>query len=141
MVRVHDLVHEDVWRKRYDQINAFERLLADEGTTILKFYLHIDLDEQKERLLERLDDPEKHWKFNPGDLKERALWKQYQSAYEDVLEKTATQWAPWYFIPANKKWYRNLVISTILVETLKEMEITLPASYPGGGSRPVPRPT
>ena len=130
VVRVHDLVHEDVWRKRYEQINAFESLLADEGTTILKFYLHIDPDEQKERLLERLADPEKHWKFNPGDLKERALWNKYQSAYEDVLEKTSTQWAPWYCIPANKKWYRNLAISTILVETLKQMDITLPPSIP-----------
>jgi PPK2 family polyphosphate:nucleotide phosphotransferase len=130
VVRVHNLVHEDVWRKRYEQINAFERLLADEGTTILKFYLHIDPAEQKERLLERLADPEKHWKFNPGDLKERALWKQYQNAYEDVLEKTSTNWAPWYCIPANKKWYRNLAISTILVETLKKMDITLPPSIP-----------
>ena len=95
VVRVHDLAPEQVWRKRYDQINAFERLLVEEGTTILKFFLHIDKKEQKERLLDRLAEEEKHWKFNPGDLKERALWQDYMRAYEDVLNKTTTQWAPW----------------------------------------------
>ena len=126
VVRVHSFVPEEVWRKRFAQINAFERQLAEEGTTILKFYLHIDKQEQKERLLDRLADPDKHWKFNAGDLKERALWKDYQKAYEDVLEKTSTEWAPWYAVPANKKWYRNLVISTILVDTLKKLDIRLP---------------
>ncbi|GAP05579.1 polyphosphate:AMP phosphotransferase [Anaerolinea thermolimosa] len=129
VVRVHSLVPEAVWKKRYEQINAFERLLTDEGTTILKFFLHIDPQEQKERLLERLEKPEKNWKFNAGDLKERALWKEYMKAYEDVLEKTSTPWAPWYVVPANKKWYRDLVISTLLVETLQNLEIRLPAPF------------
>lgn len=126
VVRVHELVPELIWKKRYDQINAFERLLVEEGTTILKFFLHIDPEEQKQRLLDRLADPSKHWKFNPGDLKERALWEQYTQAYEDVLSKTSTDWAPWYVIPANKKWYRDLIISRILVETLQSLDIQLP---------------
>lgn len=129
VVRVHHLIPEAVWKKRFEQINAFERLLTDEGTTILKFFLHIDPQEQKERLLERLEKPEKNWKFNPGDLKERALWKEYLTAYEEVLEKTSTSWAPWYVIPANKKWYRDFVISTLLVETLQNLEIRLPAPF------------
>ena len=130
VVRVHQLVPEQVWRKRFDQINAFEQQLSEEGTIILKFFLNIDLDEQKQRLLDRLDDPTKHWKFNPGDLKERALWKDYQAAYEDVLEKTSKPWAPWYVVPANKKWYRDLVISSVLVETLKK------TGYPTTGLHP-----
>lgn len=130
VVRVHNLVPESVWRKRYDQINAFERTLADEGTTLLKFFLHIDPKEQKERLLERLDQVEKQWKFNPGDLKERALWPEYEKAYEDVLEKTSTHWAPWYVIPANKKWYRNIVISRILIDALKDLDLQLPPGFP-----------
>lgn len=130
VVRVHNLVPEAVWRRRYDQINAFERMLAEEGTTILKFYLHIDPKEQKERLIERLDQPEKNWKFNPGDLKERALWAEYAKAYQDVLEKTSTEWAPWYIVPANRKWYRNLVISTVLVDTLQRLDIRMPAPFP-----------
>lgn len=129
VVRVHSLVPEPVWKKRFEQINAFEKLLTDEGTTILKFFLHIDPQEQKERLLERLEKPEKHWKFNPGDLKERALWKEYMKAYEEVLEKTSTPWAPWYVIPANKKWYRDLVISALLVETLQKLDIHLLATF------------
>jgi PPK2 family polyphosphate:nucleotide phosphotransferase len=130
VVRVHHIVPEQVWKKRFEQINAFEKQLSQEGTTILKFFLHIDMDEQKQRLLERLDDPEKHWKFNPGDLKERALWQDYQAAYEDVLEKTSQTWAPWYVVPANKKWYRDYVISSILVDALKKLDIQLPASIP-----------
>ncbi len=129
VVRVHELVPEAVWGRRFEQINHFERMLADEGVTILKFFLHIDLDEQKQRFLDRLNDPAKQWKFNPGDLKERALWKAYQKAYEDVLEKTSTPWAPWYIVPANKKWYRNWVISTVLVEALKALEIKLPPVF------------
>jgi PPK2 family polyphosphate:nucleotide phosphotransferase len=130
VVRVHNIVPEEVWKKRYDQINAFERLLAEEGTTILKFFLHISPKEQKERLLERLDDPSKHWKFNPGDLKERALWDEYEKAYEDVLERTSTDWAPWYIVPADEKWYRNLVIGKVLVETLEDLKIKLPPALP-----------
>ena len=126
VVRVHGLVPEKVWKKRYDHINEFERLLANEGTTILKFFLHIDKDEQKQRLQARLDEPDKHWKFSLGDLEERKLWNQYMAAYEDVLNKTSTPWAPWYVIPANRKWYRDLVISTILVNTLKKLDMKYP---------------
>lgn len=127
VVRVHNLVPPEVWKRRFDQINDFERLLAESGTTILKFFLHIDLDEQKERLQARLDDPTKHWKFNIGDLKERKLWSEYMKAYEDVLEKTSTEYAPWYIVPANRKWYRDLVISTVLVETLEGLKMQFPA--------------
>ncbi|MGW8143706.1 MAG: polyphosphate kinase 2 family protein [Anaerolineales bacterium] len=126
VVRVHDLVPKDVWSKRYAQINAFEKMLAEEGTTILKFFLHIDLDEQKERLKARLADPHKQWKFRKGDLDERKLWPNYIQAYEDVLSKTSTKYAPWYLIPANRKWYRNLIISTILIETLKNLKMKYP---------------
>lgn len=126
VVRVHELVQKDVWSKRYDHINEFERMLADEGTTILKFYLHIDLIEQKERFQARLDEPDKNWKFNPGDLDERKLWDQYINAYEDVLSKTSTKWAPWYIIPANRKWYRNLVIGSIIVDTLEGLDMRFP---------------
>ncbi len=126
VVRVHNLVPPEVWRRRYDHINAFERMLAEEGTTILKFYLHIDKEEQKERLQDRLDEPDKRWKFNPGDLKERALWDEYTHAYEAVLSKTSTDWAPWYIVPANRKWYRNLVIGTVIVETLQSLDMHYP---------------
>lgn len=126
VVRVHQLVPEEVWKRRYDQINAFERLLADEGTTILKFFLHISLDEQKRRLQERLDDPTKHWKFATGDLAERKLWSAYQEAYEDALGKTSTEWAPWYIVPADRKWFRNLVIASVIVETLKGLKMSYP---------------
>ena len=126
VVRVHSMVPEEVWKKRYDQINAFEKTLAESGTTLLKFYLHIDKEEQKDRLQARLDEPDKNWKFNPGDLEERKLWPEYQQAYEDVLSKTSTEYAPWYIIPANRKWYRNLLIGEILVETLKNLDMQLP---------------
>ena len=131
VVRVHNLVPEAVWRRRYEQINAFEKLLAEEGTTILKFYLHIDLDEQKERLQARLDDPAKRWKFAKGDLDERQRWPQYMAAYEEMLSKTSTEWAPWYIIPANRKWYRNLVISQIIVETLEGLAMSYPPAEAG----------
>lgn len=126
VVRVHSLVPEAVWAKRYDQINAFERTLAEEGTTIRKFFLHIDRAEQKERFQARLDNPHKHWKFNPADLEERQLWPQYIAAYEDALNRTSTAWAPWYIVPANRKWYRNLVIGTVLVETLEGLDMGYP---------------
>lgn len=126
VVRVHGLVPESVWSKRYQQINDFERLLAEEGTTILKFFLHIDLEEQKKRLEARLHDPTKQWKFNVGDLKERQLWADYMRAYEDALNKTSTDWAPWFIVPANRKWYRNLVVATLLVETLKGLKMAYP---------------
>ena len=126
VVRVHNIVPPEVWGRRYDQINAFEKLLADEGTTILKFFLHIDLDEQKARLQARLDDPNKHWKFNVGDLAERKLWGQYMEAYSDAITRTSTPWAPWYVVPANRKWYRDLVISSVLVKTLKDLKLKYP---------------
>jgi PPK2 family polyphosphate:nucleotide phosphotransferase len=126
VVRVHNLVPEAVWSRRYAQINDFERQLYEEGTTILKFYLHIDLDEQKKRLQARLDDPTKRWKFRVGDLMERKLWREYQQAYEEALSKTSTQWAPWYIVPANRKWYRNLVIASLIVDTLKGFKMDYP---------------
>lgn len=128
VVRVHNIVPEAVWQKRYAQINAFEQTLAEEGTLILKFFLHISKKEQKERLIERIDVPEKNWKFNPGDLKERELWKDYQSAYETVLNRTSTEFAPWYIVPSDRKWYRNLVISTVLIDTLKKLNMKYPAA-------------
>ncbi|HKH48636.1 MAG TPA: polyphosphate kinase 2 family protein [Thermoanaerobaculia bacterium] len=124
--RVRNLVPEKVWRARYDEINDFERLLTETGTTILKFFLHISKKEQKERLQERLDNPEKRWKFRKGDLEDRALWDQYMEAYEDLLARTSTREAPWYVVPADKKWYRNLVIATVLVETLEKLDIGQP---------------
>jgi PPK2 family polyphosphate:nucleotide phosphotransferase len=126
VVRVHNLVPPEVWKKRFDQINEFERTLAESGTTILKFYLHIDRDEQKERLQARLDDPTKRWKFRLGDLEERKLWDDYMKAYEDVLEKTSADYAPWHIVPANRKWYRDLVISSVLVETLEGLKMKYP---------------
>jgi len=126
VVRVHKLVPEKVWKRRYQQINNFEKLLAEEGTTILKFYLDISAEEQKERLRARLEDPTKHWKFHPNDLKERQLWKEYLRAYEDALEKTSTRYAPWYIVPANKKWYRDLVIASVILETLKDLKMEYP---------------
>lgn len=131
VVRVHNLVPEDIWRRRYAHINDFERMLAEEGTTILKFYLHIDKDEQKKRLQSRLDEPHKHWKFRRSDVEERKLWKDYMKAYEDVLSRTSTEWAPWYIVPANREWYRNLVVSTVLVETLEGLDMRYPEPEEG----------
>lgn len=126
VVRVRGLAPEARWRKRYEHINAFEKMLADEGTTILKFYLHVSKDEQKKRFQDRLDDPTKHWKFSLGDLEERKLWDEYQLAFEDILNKTSTKYAPWYVVPANRKWYRNLVISQIVIDTLKGLKMEYP---------------
>jgi PPK2 family polyphosphate:nucleotide phosphotransferase len=126
IVRVHKLVPVETWKQRYDQINAFEQMLVENGTTILKFYLHIDQDEQKKRLQARLDEPSKHWKFRLGDLEERKLWPDYMQAYEDMLNKTSSETAPWYIIPANRKWYRDLVISSVLVETLEGLKMRFP---------------
>lgn len=126
VVRIHNLVPPEIWSARYDQINEFERLLSEEGTTIIKFYLHIDKDEQKQRLQDRIDEPDKRWKFNPGDLKERLLWNDYIRAYEDVLSKTSTDWAPWYVVPANRKWYRNFVVASVIVDTLTGLNMQIP---------------
>jgi PPK2 family polyphosphate:nucleotide phosphotransferase len=121
IVRVRELVPEAVWRKRYEHIRNFEQLLADEGTTIVKIFLHISKDEQRERLQARVDTPEKHWKFEMGDLAERELWDSYQEAFSDMVVETSTDSAPWYVIPADRKWYRNIVISQILVDTLESI--------------------
>lgn len=126
IARVHKFVPKEVWSRRFEHINAFERMLADEGTVIRKFYLHIDLEEQKSRIQSRLDDSRKHWKFDPADLAERKLWSDYMKAYEDVFEKTSTDWAPWYVVPANRKWYRNVVVADVLVKTLKELDMDYP---------------
>ncbi|HXV41544.1 MAG TPA: polyphosphate kinase 2 family protein [Anaerolineae bacterium] len=126
IVRVRKLVPKNVWRTRYDHINYFEQLLADNGVTILKFYLHISQEEQKERLLARLNEPDKRWKFNPTDLDSRAQWDDYMQAFEDVFEKCSTQAAPWYIVPANKKWYRNVVISETIVQTMEGLQMKYP---------------
>jgi PPK2 family polyphosphate:nucleotide phosphotransferase len=131
VVRVLGLVPEERWRRRYQHIREFEKLLADEGTTILKFYLHISKDEQKERLQARIDDPEKNWKFDSGDLKQRALWDEYMTAFEVAMAETSTEHAPWYVIPADNKWYRNLVISQIMVDTLEGLHMEYPPPEEG----------
>jgi PPK2 family polyphosphate:nucleotide phosphotransferase len=133
VVRVHELVAEPIWRKRYAHIRAFEERLVDEGTTILKFFLHISRDEQRKRLQERLDNPDKHWKFDHSDLESRRLWVAYQTAYEDALTETSTPSAPWYVVPADSKWYRNLVVSQILVDTLDGLGMCYPVAPPGLG--------
>jgi PPK2 family polyphosphate:nucleotide phosphotransferase len=126
VVRVHDLVPRERWEKRYGHLVDFERLLADEGTTILKFFLHISEDEQRRRLQARIDDPTKHWKFSLADLDERKLWDDYQHAYEDAISNTSTRFAPWYVVPANRKWYRDLVVASVLVSALEAMELRYP---------------
>jgi len=126
VVRVHGLVEEAVWRGRYEHINAFERLLADAGTTILKFYLHIDRDEQLRRFGDRLMQPAKNWKISEADYSERPYWEQYTAAFEDAFEHCSTEQAPWYIIPANRKWFRNLAIAGVLVETMEKMDLRYP---------------
>jgi PPK2 family polyphosphate:nucleotide phosphotransferase len=126
IVRVHNLVPQEVWKTRYDHINNFERLLTDHGVTILKFYLHISKDEQKDRFLSRLEQPHKRWKFNPADLAERAWWDDYMKAFEEVFDQCSPKTAPWYIVPANKKWYRNLVISEMIVKTLQDLNLRFP---------------
>ncbi len=125
-VRVHGLVPEEVWSRRYDHINEFECLLADEGTTILKFFLHISPEEQAKRLQARLDEPTKHWKFSSADLTERGRWNDYAAAYEAVLSRTSTEWAPWYIVPADRKWYRNLVVASAIVDALESLGMAYP---------------
>lgn len=126
IVRVHNLIDEKTAQARFEQINNFEKILSENGVTILKFFLHISKDEQKERLQARLDDPEKHWKFNEGDLKERALWDKYQKAYEDVLNGCSTPHAPWYLVPADKKWARNIAVAEATVAALEKMNPQFP---------------
>jgi PPK2 family polyphosphate:nucleotide phosphotransferase len=126
VARVRGFVPPEVWKPRYDQINDFERLLTGTGTVVLKFFLYISKDEQKERLQARLDDPLKHWKFRRGDLEDRAHWDGYIKAYEDALARTSQDHAPWYIVPSDRKWYRNLVVATILVEALEKLDIKVP---------------
>jgi PPK2 family polyphosphate:nucleotide phosphotransferase len=126
VVRVHDLVPEEVWSRRYRHIREFERMLVDEGTHIVKLFLHISKEEQRERLQARLDEPDKNWKFNTADLVDRELWDEYQAAFTDVLIETSTEFAPWYVVPANRKWYRNLVVSSILIDELERMAPSYP---------------
>jgi PPK2 family polyphosphate:nucleotide phosphotransferase len=128
VVRVHGLVPEERWRRRYGHIRHFEQMLADEGTTIVKVFLHISCDEQRERLQARLDDPTKHWKFDPADLAERARWDDYQQAYADALSETSTDDAPWYVIPADHKWFRDLIVARIMVDTLDRLGLAYPES-------------
>ncbi len=126
MVRVKKLVPKKVWSERYDHINAFERMVADSNVRIVKLFLHLSPDEQAERLRDRQETPEKHWKFNPGDLDDRRLWHDYQQAYEDALTKCNTPWAPWYVVPADRKWYRNLTVSEILLDVMESMAPKFP---------------
>ena len=126
IVRVHSLVDRSVWSKRFDQINAFERTLVENGVRILKFFLHIDSDEQKERIQERIDDPKRRWKLSASDFTERRRFGAYQRAYEDVLARCSTPWAPWHLVPANHKWYRNLAVSQIMVDALGALKMKFP---------------
>jgi len=129
--RVHELVPKKVWKARYEQINAFEALLTDSHTTILKFYLHISKDEQKRRLESRLQQPNKHWKFSTADIQEREYWDQYMEAYEAMLGKCNTKEVPWHIVPANRKWYRDYVITRTIVETLDGLKLHYPLAEPG----------
>lgn len=126
VVRVNNYVEKKIWEKRYEHINNFEKMLHDEGTTIIKFFLHISKDEQKKRFIERLKVQEKNWKFSMADLNERKKWDIYTKAFEDMLSKTSTEYAPWYIIPSNRKWYRNIVISEVILEKLKSFKLRHP---------------
>lgn len=131
VVRVHGWVSEEKVQQRFHHIREFERLLAEEGTTIAKFYLHISKDQQKERLQSRLDEPEKNWKFSTSDIEERKLWDKYQGAFADMLGQTSTDYAPWYVIPADRKWFRNLLISRIVVDALEGLDMAYPPPEDG----------
>ena len=126
VVRVHDIVPRDVWSARYAQINAFEDTLVKGGTTIVKFFLSIDRDEQRKRFQARYDDPTRRWKFSMGDLEERKRWDDYQAAFDEALSKTSTHGAPWYVIPANQKWFRDLAVASILADTMADLKPAYP---------------
>jgi PPK2 family polyphosphate:nucleotide phosphotransferase len=126
IVRVHNLVSSDVWGARYDEINAFERELVDGGMTLIKVAMFVSLDEQKQRLAERLERPDKHWKYNPGDLDERKMWPKYQEAYQAMLDRTSTDYAPWHVVPCDKKWYSRLAITELLIEALEDLNLSWP---------------
>ncbi|MGA0846108.1 MAG: PPK2 family polyphosphate kinase [Luteolibacter sp.] len=125
-VRVKRLFPKEVWQRREKHIIDFEQMLADEGTTIVKIFLHISKGEQKRRLESRLSNPLKHWKFNPDDLKDRARWDEFLDVYQEIISKTSTQLAPWYVVPADRKWYRNLCVARIMVDTLRQLDLKLP---------------
>jgi len=125
-VRVKKLFPDKVWKRRQKHVADFERMLAEEGTTIVKVFLHISKDEQKKRLEARLENPEKHWKFHPDDLSDRKRWDDFMEAYGDVISKTSTDLAPWYVVPADRKWYRNLCVARIMVDTMKRLDLELP---------------
>ncbi|TWU27385.1 polyphosphate kinase 2 family protein [Bythopirellula polymerisocia] len=131
IVRVHNLIPEEEWKTRYERINEFEEMLVESKVTIVKCFLHISKKEQRERLQARLDNPKKRWKFSTGDLAERKLWDEYQAAYEDALTLCNTRQAPWHIIPSDRKWYRNMLVSSILRETLEQLNPCVPASDPG----------
>ncbi len=126
IVRVHNLVPPDVWNGRYDEINAFERELVDEGVTLVKVGMFVSLDEQKQRLAARLERSDKYWKYNPRDLDERKLWPQYQDAYQAVLDRTSTDYAPWYVVPCDKKWYARLAVTELLIGALEDIDLSWP---------------
>ncbi|MEJ7596133.1 MAG: polyphosphate kinase 2 family protein [Planctomycetaceae bacterium] len=126
VVRVHNIVPESVWRPRYEMINDFEKMLTASGTRIIKFFLHISKNEQKRRFQERIDDPSKRWKFDPADLEKRKLWDGYERAFEDMLEKCSTSECPWYIVPGDQNWYRDLIVTSVIVETLKDMNPQYP---------------
>jgi PPK2 family polyphosphate:nucleotide phosphotransferase len=126
VVRVHNIVSPEVWGKRYDEINRFERNLVDEGTTIIKVAMFVSLDEQKARLSQRLERPDKYWKYNPGDVDERLLWPAYQEAYQAMLERTSTDYAPWHVVPCDRKWYSRLAILELLIEALEGLNLSWP---------------
>lgn len=131
ITRVHGLVSKKVVTQRFNQINEFEELLVENGTAVIKLFLHISKDEQKERLTERICDPEKRWKFSEGDVEERKLWDDYMTAFEDLMAATSTERAPWYIVPANRKWYRNLVVAELVVQVLEGMKLSTPPPPPG----------
>jgi PPK2 family polyphosphate:nucleotide phosphotransferase len=128
--RVRQLVPESVWRRRYEHIRGFERMLVDEGTTIVKVFLHISKEEQRKELQERLEDPTKRWKFRLGDLDDRKRWDEFMAAYEDAIRETSTDWAPWHVVPANHNWVRNLAVAELLVETLERLKPEFPPPDP-----------
>jgi PPK2 family polyphosphate:nucleotide phosphotransferase len=130
-VRVEGLAPEEVWRRRFDHINAFEQMLVDEGTTVVKLFLHISKEEQAERLQARLDEPHKHWKFRIEDLDARSRWDDYQAAFSEAITRTSTEHAPWYVIPADKKWYRNWAVATIMIDVLEGLDLRFPDPQPG----------
>lgn len=128
VVRVHDLVPEDVWSARYDEINQFEKELVEAGTTVVKVAMFVSLDEQKKRLQERLERPDKFWKYNPGDVTERMLWPEYQQAYQAMLDRTSTEHAPWYVVPCDRKWYSRIAVTELLIDALSNLDLHWPAA-------------